>query len=77
MSKLTFKSLREKLQRGEKVVQTVKGNPDIQIVNKGKDFFLYIDGEKMVDLDDPKKFSTYKNKKDAANAAKEFKKLMQ
>ena len=72
---LSFVELREKtakLASGEKEVQKYKGGKrkkiDVQVVQKGRAFSVYIDGEK---LDD-----NFKNAKDAEKSANDFIKLM-
>lgn len=72
---LSFVELREKtakLASGEKEVKKYKGGKrkkiDVQVVQKGKAFSVYIDGEK---LDD-----NFKNAKDAEKSANDFIKLM-
>lgn len=71
---LTFVELRErvKLGSGEKKVKTLKGGKrkkvDIVIAQKGRDFIVYIDGDK---LDD-----NFKSAKDAEKSANDFIKLM-
>lgn len=72
---LSFVELREKaakLGSGEKEVKKYKGGKrkkiDVQVVQKGKAFSVYIDGEK---LDD-----NFKNAKDAEKSANDFIKLM-
>ena len=71
---LTFVELRErvKLGSGEKKVKSLKGGKrkkvDIVIAQKGRDFIVYIDGDK---LDD-----NFKTAKDAEKSANDFIKLM-
>lgn len=72
---LSFVELREKtakLASGEKEVKKYKGGKrkkiDVQVVQKGRAFSVYIDGEK---LDD-----NFKNAKDAEKSANDFIKLM-
>lgn len=72
---LSFVELREKtakLSSGEKEVKKYKGGKrkkiDVQVVQKGRAFSVYIDGEK---LDD-----NFKNAKDAEKSANDFIKLM-
>lgn len=72
---LSFVELREKtakLASGEKEVKKYKGGRrkkiDVQVVQKGRAFSVYIDGEK---LDD-----NFKNAKDAEKSANDFIKLM-
>ena len=70
----TFAELRErlKLASGEKQVKSMKGgkrkNVDIVIAQKGKNYIVYINGDK---LDD-----NFKNAKDAEKSANDFIKLM-
>jgi hypothetical protein len=70
----TFVELREKLKlaSGEKQVKTMKGgkrtNVDIVIAQKGKNYSVYINGDK---LDD-----SFKNAKEAEKSANDFIKLM-
>ena len=72
---LSFVELREKTAKigsGEKEVKKYKGGKrkkiDVQVVQKGRAFSVYIDGEK---LDD-----NFKNAKDAEKSANDFIKLM-
>jgi hypothetical protein len=72
---LSFVELREKaakLGSGEKEVKKYKGGKrkkiDVQVVQKGRAFSVYIDGEK---LDD-----NFKTSKDAEKSANDFIKLM-
>jgi len=72
---LSFVELREKtakLGSGEKEVKKYKGGKrkkiDVQVVQKGRAFSVYIDGEK---LDD-----NFKSAKDAEKSANDFIKLM-
>lgn len=71
---LTFVELREKakLGSGEKQVKAMKGGKrkkvNIVIAQKGRDYIVYIDGDK---LDD-----NFKNAKEAEKSANDFIKLM-
>lgn len=72
---LSFVELREKTTKlgpGEKEVKSYKGGKrkkiDVQVVQKGRAFSVYIDGEK---LDD-----NFKTAKDAEKSANDFIKLM-
>ncbi len=71
---LSFVELREKvkLASGEKQVKTMKGGKrkkvNIVIAQKGRDYIVYIDGDK---LDD-----NFKNAKEAEKSANDFIKLM-
>lgn len=69
---LTFIELKEKLESGDKVVKTMKlgkgKKVNVQIAQKGKNFSVYINGDK---LDD-----NYKSSKEAEKSAEEFIKLM-
>jgi len=69
---LTFVELREKLAAGEKEVKSLKlgksKKVNVQIAQKGRDFSVYIDDNK---LDD-----NYKSAAEAEKSAKEFIKLM-
>lgn len=71
---LSFVELREKVKlgSGEKQVKSLKGGKrkkvDIVIAQKGRDYIVYINGDK---LDD-----NFKNAKDAEKSANDFIKLM-
>lgn len=69
---LTFAQLREKLESGEKEVKSLKlgkkKNVKVTIAQKGRDYIVYINGDK---LDD-----NYKSAGDAEKSAGEFIKLM-
>tara|TARA_B100001093_G_scaffold29936_1_gene25994 strand:+ start:3550 stop:3783 length:234 start_codon:yes stop_codon:yes gene_type:complete len=71
---LTFAELREKVKlgSGEKQVKSLKGGKrkkiDIVIAQKGKNYIVYIDGDK---LDD-----NFKSAKEAEKSANDFIKLM-
>lgn len=72
---MRFKDLRQKLSevtvpRGEKKVKEFKvgkSKTPAMITQKGSKFVVYIDGEKL---------DTFKNAKEAENAANDFAKLM-
>ena len=71
---ITFAELREKVKlgSGEKQVKSLKGckrkKVDIVIAQKGKNYIVYIDGDK---LDD-----NFKSAKEAEKSANDFIKLM-